>query len=85
MKIRVSRRTQAVCTTVVILACVWDVVVLPIWGDPASISQFFHWYKNDPVVTFALGYLFCHFFGVIEDGPTAPQPKPTVYRMTPIP
>lgn len=72
---RPARMTKFVCTTAVIAACAYDVVVIQIWGDSASISQWFHSYREYPTCWLCLGFLLCHFIGILEGGPVHADPR----------
>jgi hypothetical protein len=55
-------------TILVIAACAYDVVIAYAVGDKATISAWFHGYRNFPTAWLCVGYLICHFIGLKESG-----------------
>ena len=60
--LRVRQLTMYVCTTVMIVLGVYDLIVVNTHGPDASISRFMQESMfNSPVFVFGLGALFGHF------------------------
>lgn len=53
--------TRLICTTVMIAACVYDVIALQFWGVDGSISHWFAALNDYPVPVFTCGFLSGHF------------------------
>ncbi len=63
--------TKFVMTGAVIAACAYDVLAIQAGGDKASISYWMSSFRDYPMVMIGVGWLLCHFWGVIEKAPPA--------------
>lgn len=66
-------RTRLVVTTLIIIAGIYDLIVVLWFGTDASISRLFVGIGCYPTPVFALGYIMGHFFGWMK---IEPQERP---------
>jgi len=58
--------TAVICTVVVILAAIYDLIAVQVWGIKGSISKWFQGLSKYPVIVFAMGYMAGHWLGFMS-------------------
>lgn len=60
-------KTAFICTTVMIILALYDLIAVSVGGIDHSVSMWFnHYGLNAPFIVFSLGYLAGHFWGYMK-------------------